>query len=219
MALMRGLLLFVIMQALVACSYMRDWRDLPQSHQDKKHIYVVSHGWHTGVVVAKENISPALTFLNPYFGDGKFYEIGWGDKGFYQAEEITSGLSLKAILWPTESVMHIVSLSASPDKVFPNSETIKVTISGAGHEKHNQAILASFAKTENGEVVKTGKGLYGDSLFFEGDGYFFMTNTCNTWVSEMLFAAGLPMSTFLTLTASSVMRQVSNAIEREYYQP
>lgn len=180
------LLLIISVITITNCSYLRDWRYLPQSDNDKKEIYVVSHGWHTGIVVSSKNISPELSFLFPYFDRAEYFEIGWGDKGFYQASEITGDLVIKALLWPTPSVMHVVSLNNSPEKVFPHSNVIRVTISETGHKKLNKIILNSFKKNENGNAIKTDKGLYGDSMFFMGESYFFMTNTCNTWTSEML---------------------------------
>ncbi len=58
-------------------------------------IFVVSHGWHTGFVIPSGDINPEIPELKARFGDTVYIEFGWGDKGFYQAKEITSGLTFR----------------------------------------------------------------------------------------------------------------------------
>ncbi|MCV5148187.1 DUF2459 domain-containing protein, partial [Escherichia coli] len=67
-------------------------------------MYIVSHGWHTGIVVPAANVNRVLPQLDARFAQPKWYEIGWGDKGFYQAQEITSSLTLQAMFWSTGAV-------------------------------------------------------------------------------------------------------------------
>ena len=85
-------------------------------------IYIVSHGWHTGIVVPAHSIQARLPQLKERFGDIPYIEFGWGDKEFYQAEEVNSGLAVQAIFWPTESVMHTVAVPDRPDIYFPESK-------------------------------------------------------------------------------------------------
>ena len=206
-----------ILLSVIICSCnaaFQDWQHLPASKEDERKIYVVSHGWHTGIVVPKQALGRQLGFLENDFVGAQYYEFGWGDKGFYQAKEITSGLTIRAIFWPTESVMHIVALPSPPQQYFTNSETIEVKISSDGMEKLVNAISNSFRRNDPGNVLKTDSGLYGQSLFYEGKGRYYMTNTCNSWVARMLNSAGVPIRTILTLTAGSVMGQTRNAVSK-----
>ncbi len=91
-------------------------------------IYIVSHGWHTGIVVPAAIVNRVLPQLDARFAQPKWYEIGWGDKGFYQAQEITSRLTLQAMFWSTGAVMHVVAFSAPPERYFPGSEVKPLTI-------------------------------------------------------------------------------------------
>lgn len=60
-----------------------------------------------------------ITFLFLTACSSKPYlEFGWGDKYFYQAENPTVGLGIKAILWSTKSVVHVVALPLRPDEYF-----------------------------------------------------------------------------------------------------
>ena len=72
-------------------------------------VYVVNHGWHTGFVVPTSFIHKAVPELKHRFENAPYIEFGWGDNEFYQAEEITSGVTLKAIFLPTDSVVHAVA--------------------------------------------------------------------------------------------------------------
>ncbi len=196
------------------CSSPSKWHYLPYCKEDKVTLFVVSHGWHTGIVIKGDDITNnELSFLDEHLGKSKYYEIGWGDKGFYEAKEITSKITMQAIFWPTESVMHIVSLPEEPSKYFLQSKIIAVNVSKNGLSKLEEAIASSF-KRENGNIIKTKSGLYGNSLFFKGNGNYHITNTCNTWTAKMLEAAGVPISPFLTLTAGNIMRQTETAVSK-----
>jgi hypothetical protein len=75
-------------------------------------------------------------------------------------------------------------------------------------------VVQTFATDSQGDIILVKKGLYGDSRFFNATGSFYLTNTCNTWTASMLDSAGVPVSSFLTLTADSVLDQLRDAKER-----
>lgn len=87
-------------------------------------VNIVSHGWYTGIVLPASSIQNDLPEIAKRFDDAGYIELGWGDKGFYQAQKITSGLILRAIFWPTKSVMHAVAISAETEvkAYFKDSE-------------------------------------------------------------------------------------------------
>jgi len=198
-----------------ACSSFKQWQYLPTSQEDKQEVFLVSHGWHTGLVIPSQYLSDELKFLDKDFYYSKFYEFGWGDKGFYQAKEITSGLTLQAIFWPTPSVMHIVAMPVEPHEYFAHSKTLKVIISSKAMQRLNHFLAQSFKRNKEGQVIKSKKGIYGRSFFYEGQGKYFLTRTCNTWTAQALEEAGLPISSFLTLTAGSVFSQCESALEKQ----
>ena len=198
---------------LLNCNSFKFWKYLPESKSEETNIYIVSHGWHTGIVLKSENLGEELKFLNQIFGYHPYYEIGWGDKGFYEAEEITTKITLKAMFIPTPTVLHIVAVPELPENYFLNSEVIKIPISKKAHSILNQSILKTFKKKANGEIVKTKKGIYGNSFFFEANGSYYILNTCNTWTAQTLEEAGLPINSILTLTARSVLSQSRDALK------
>lgn len=168
-------------------------------------VFIVNHGWHTGFVISARSIYTYLPELKSRFGETSYIEFGWGDKGFYQAKEITAGLVLKAILWPTETVVHTVSVPLIPSVYFKNSEVIKICLSKNEHTGLVKFITNSFMNNKKNEVISLDKGIYGNSQFYRGMGDYYLFNTCNKWTAKGLASAGIDISTSFKLTASSIM--------------
>lgn len=199
---------------MTGCASFQSWQYVPKNTQEECSIYIIDHGIHTGIVVPGKEIEEKLPFLTKDFGSSKYYEVGWGDKGFYQAQKVTFGLTTKAMFWPTASVLHIVSVTDTPPKYFPDSKVLEFKVSKTGLNHIIAYIAKSFATDENNVVIKTKPGLYGKSYFYEGEGQYYFANTCNTWTAQTLEEGGAPMRTFFTLTSSSVMLQAKEAAKR-----
>ena len=173
--------------------------------------YVVSHGWHTGLVLKRKDLIALVPPLANDFPTGDYLEIGWGDEHFYQAETVNLGLALRAILWPTTTVLHIVSVPDEPRRYFPGSEVIQVSVPQAGYQKLLAFLADSFARTSANEIIKLGPGLYGESRFYRAEGVFHAFNTCNTWVAKAIESTGFPISSATTITAAGVLSQLRRA--------
>ena len=176
-----------------------------ESSRPMHSIYVVSHGWHTGIVFPREELLAIVPALAERFPGGEYLEIGWGDKGFYQASEITSGITLKALLWPSDTVVHAVNVPVSAYDSFPHSEIRQLCLDAAQLESLGRFIAGSFERDPAGHIVAVKRGIYGDSEFYEGGGSFHLFNTCNKWTAKGLQSAGFDISTSSKLTASSVL--------------
>lgn len=143
--------------------------------------------------------------LKDRFGDIRSIEFGWGDKGFYQSKEITSGLTLRAIFWPTESVVHAVSVPQGVYEYFPSSDIKELCLNNEELESLVSFISNSFSKSIDGKVKELKNGIYGNSQFYKGVGDYYLMNTCNKWIAKGLRSTGMDISTTFTLTASSVI--------------
>lgn len=174
---------------------------------DAKTIHIVSHGWHTGFVLDVIDLQPYLAEVRQTFDGARYLEFGWGDEGFYQANEITTGLTLHAIFWPTDSVMHVVGLMDEPRRAFPNSEVIDVQVSRNGYRQLLQYIEASFTRHDDG-LVMIRNGLYGWSRFYQANGRYHLFNTCNHWVAAGIRETGFPISTLYAASAGNVLFQL-----------
>jgi uncharacterized protein (TIGR02117 family) len=207
---MKVILLIVILSLLTACSskpYVVKHTEMPAAVGQEK-IYIVSHGWHTGFVVPAKRIQNQLPKLRKRFGDIPYIEFGWGDKDFYRAKDITIGLTLKAILWPTESVIHAVAVPEKVDKFFANSIVETLCLSGREYSSLLRFISESFYKDEYGRILELEDGIYGNSQFYKGSGNFYLMNTCNKWTAKGLKSAGIDISPTFKLTADSIMDYV-----------
>ena len=168
-------------------------------------ISIVSHGWHTGFVIPAKIILQELPKLKQRFEDVPYIEFGWGDTGFYQAKEITSGLTMRAILWPTETVVHAVAVPENAESSFPNSDIRELCLNQQQYALLVSFIVNSFSKNSDGNIIKLKRGIYGDSQFYQGEGDYYFMNTCNKWTAKGLNSAGFDISPTFKLTADSII--------------
>ena len=204
---MKGLFLIFIFLLLSACPskpYVVKYNN-ETIVEESEIIYVVSHGWHTGIVVSARKIQSNLPQLEERFGNTPYIEFGWGDNMFYPANEITTGLTLRALLWPTESVIHAVAIPEKVDLFFPDSQVEKLCLSSTNYSLLISFITNSFHKDEKGNIIQLKNGIYGNSQFYQGEGKFYFMNTCNTWTAKGLKSAGIDISPTFKLTANSIM--------------
>ena len=207
---MRYLTSLILLLLVSSCStkpYVVKSSDITVS--SAKEIYIVSHGWHTSFVVPADTITKKLPQLRERFSATPFIEFGWGDKGFYQAKEITSGLTIQAIFWPTESVIHAVAVPESAETYFPNSKVETLCLQGKQYSKLMSFIENSFYKEVNGDIIPLKNGIYGNSQFYKGEGDYYLLNTCNKWTAKGLSSADMDISTTFKLTAGSIMDYLS----------
>ncbi len=175
----------------------------------KNTVYVVNHGWHTGFVVNAYDIQEEIPELKQRFGRVPYIEFGWGDKEFYQANEITPDVTLKAIFLPTDSVLHAVAITSEADKYFKHSEVHKFCLEDLELKSLVDFISNSFYRNESGNILKLNHGIYGDSQFYKAKEDFHIFNTCNKWTAKGLESTGMKISTTLKLTAGSIMNYLT----------
>jgi len=171
-------------------------------------IQVHNHGKHTGISLPASKLNESIPALSKRFGDVRYYEIGWGDAGFYQAKKITSRLSFRAIFWPTETVMHVVGFNEEPASLFPYSQTHELLVTDQSLEGMIQFIASSFERDSEGEVISKRHGIYGESQFYEAEGSYFLFNTCNKWTAKALRSGGLDIGVPFKITSGAVMRDL-----------
>ena len=181
-------------------------RTAPEEER-RKVFQVVKHGWHVGIVVGQNEMASRLPLLGADFSGAAHLEIGWGDARFYQADEPSTGLALRAALWPTASVMHVVGFSGDPARYFPASEVIDICVSRSAYKRMLDFIAESFERLPDGEIIPLGPGLYGTSRFYRAKGSFHLFNTCNTWTARAVAATGTPVSTRI-VTAEELVSQL-----------
>jgi uncharacterized protein (TIGR02117 family) len=171
-------------------------------------IYVVSHGWHAGLVLPSR--APALADWPLASGPrvAEQVEVGWGDRDFYMASEPGWWLAAEAVLLPNESVLHVVWLDAPVEALFPGSEILEIRLSVTGLQRLSQHIGSSVARNEHDAGIDLGAGLYGDGRFYLSRERYHAFNTCNVWVAKALREAGCPISPALALSVDELLQRV-----------
>ncbi|GJE18692.1 DUF2459 domain-containing protein [Methylobacterium marchantiae] len=179
----------------------------PAPDDDLEKIEFVSHGWHSGLVIPREALTgegtgTALRSIATRFRAYPQIEFGWGEARFYRATptlaQFDLRLALEALFTPggRESVVQVVGLAEDTRTSFPHSDIVPIRISKAGLTRLLSRLDASFRLADNTPIAG-GPGLYGPSLFYEGEGRFSAANVCNHWAARLLNAAGLPITPVL----------------------
>ncbi len=160
-----------------------------------------------GIVLPRAELPDSVWPPLGDFPGAQYLEVGWGDRDYYQAPDPHIGITLKAGLLPTDSVLHIVGFDGPVATYFPYSEVIGIELSSAGFEHLSRTIAASFARDEAGNAKSLGPGLYGNSRFYLSRESYHLFNTCNVWTARALRAAGLPISPARSIRVESLMFQ------------
>ena len=188
-----------------------------RSNAQERHIYLISTGWHVGIVVPvdnilKRNLPESLSFTN-----AGFLEISWGEKNFYQASDPSFAMAFNALLTSSPSVIHIFGFSNSVNLAFEKAEIIKISLKEGNYSNLLSFIHKSFTRNANGSSRPEGPGLYGteNSRFYTSNGKFHLLNTCNTWAANAITKAGVEIDFQNVITAEGLMSEVRNYVQNK----
>lgn len=177
-------------------------------HPGAKAIYIFNYGWHTGLVFAVEDIPE--DFL-PYFAmvkQHRFVEISWGDAKFYQyrGHGINWYLALRAVLFPTSSVLHLVGFDMPVDHFYNWSRHYTIFLTEQEFNDLLSFVVSYFETDDNHQFVIVDRGLYGDSWFLKSKNKYIFPNTCNVWTARALKAAHLPLTPIIYQYSSFLIK-------------
>jgi len=175
---------------------------------DSVTLYLVSHGWHTGIILPEKPIPPHQWDIRKDFPGARYFEIGWGDAAFYQAPEPNGYLALRAVLYPTPAVLHVVGFTSSPRAFFPCAPMLSIRLPKSQFLQMLSAIEQSFARNSSGELIRLQPGLYAKSYFYASRDTYHLFQTCNVWVARILKQGGLNLTPWYALTVSLLWKQV-----------
>ncbi len=201
-ALKRSVPLLMVIAVGVACTTRVDKViDSPPDGGPAASALLLVDRWHAGVVIKVSDIPGDLVPERRDFPEAEYLEFGWGEWDFYQAGGFNLGYALKALLFPSKSVLHVVGFGGPVTRYAPYREIIEFDPPSHGFERLLGYIDGSFAREDGGAAAPLGRGLYGDSRFYRARGEFHLFNTCNTWTAGALQSAGYPISSAITVGA------------------
>lgn len=202
-----GVLIAVVLTVVEGCVGPAAPREPLPAPQAAASIYIVSHGWHAGIVLNPTDPLQQLGLKQRLLLGAKYLEFGWGDAGYYPNPDPGLGALLKAGLWPTKSVVHVVAFDIPVTKFFPGSEVIRLELSAKEMAALNRFIYKSFRLEPHGPVVVKA-GLYGESAFYQSRLKYHLFHNCNHWVARAMKAAGLPTRPAFALTKRQLLAQL-----------
>lgn len=207
---LKSVFVMLLLMVLLACSAPPKGLFPPASDEPFKSIYLASHGWHAGIVIKRGDIPTGVWPEHNDFPDAEYLEVGWGDKDYYMTPDPHFGITLKAGLLPTDSVLHVVGFSGSVTRYFSRSEITRIDLSYEGFARLCRYISNSYARDEADKVQALGPGLYGKSRFYLSRETYHAFNTCNVWTARGLRNAGCPLVPASTLTVDELMTEVAS---------
>lgn len=204
--------LVVLSAGAVGCARSIEGLYPPGPAETVKPIYVINHGWHTGIAVRRADIPERVwpEGVWPEQGDvadAEYLEVGWGARDFYMASEGTLGLALDAVLWPSPAVLHVVGFDGPVQQFFRQREIVEILVSDRGFQRLAAFIGDAYAKDGSGRTMVVGRGQYANSRFYAAREKYSLLKTCNTWTARALRSAGLPITSLYAVSAGNVMDQ------------
>src|SRR4029453_11422591 len=176
------------------------------AQEEPLYIYVVRHEWHTGLVVKYDDIEPHLWPEKDDFPEALYLEVGWGDRDFYQRPRPGLGILLQAALKSPASVLFVIGVPTTVTRYFPYADILEIPLSQRPLEDARRFSHSTYKRDASGQTIPLGPGHnHRHSMFYLAEGDYSLFNTCNSWISKALQAAGLPIRK--ALGAGGVMSQ------------
>lgn len=168
-------------------------------------VYVISLGLHSGVLIPNPGLIAGKPDWPDVFPEADWLEIGWGDGKFYPNPDAGFLLGSRALMVPTDSVLHVVAVSETGLLEYPAQRMLEIALTPVQLENLTRSISDQFKRNGGGAAVPLGPGRYGDSHFFAARGSFHLFHNCNHWVIERLEAAGLDLNGSSAMTGDGLL--------------
>lgn len=186
-----------------------------ESDLQHNRLYVVNHGWHTGIIVDAGLLEKYIQPIPSVTENSRFVEFGWGDEMFYRAPAISVWLAIRALFWPTDSVMHISGIHYDPLLYYRHSELESIIVTKAQFDNILRFIAESFERDSHGNMIRLDDG----DRFYRARGQYHLFYTCNSWVMDALSSAGITDQLLPTLTADGAMCAIRRSLQADHQVP
>ncbi|HEY7317950.1 MAG TPA: DUF2459 domain-containing protein [Candidatus Binatia bacterium] len=199
--------LFIVFLALVGSSPAAEivWAD---RGEDVKTVFVVHDAWHAAIIAKKTDIPTAVLPELRDFPAAEYLEFSWGDRDYFPTPDAGIGLALKAALWSSGSILHVVGFREEVKTFFPSAKVIDIQLSEEKFQRLIKFISDSFSRPHPPAPAEARPGLSPDGRFYAAEGRFSILRTCNTWVAEAFNSAGLPVHPSYVITAANLSDQL-----------
>ncbi len=178
-------------------------------HEKNRNVYVVSNGFHTGIILDTKTAAFSLLAFGNSFKEYRYVDIGWGDEAFYQEPRFDFWSGARALLVPTDSVVRVEGFNADiPDVAAWSDRTVAVPVTENESQMLCQFINLSLRKDTAGNPVVVSERGGGSIVFYKSPRKYHLFNTCNTWIADAFAHAGLPVSAACVVTANNLFTRL-----------
>ncbi|MBM0107637.1 DUF2459 domain-containing protein [Steroidobacter sp. S1-65] len=170
-------------------------------------VYVIKRAWHTGIAIPAADWPNQKWSVLADFAGSRYLEFGWGDARFYQAEEETWWLAIRAAFFSTSSAVHVIGFQdPTPDALLAD-EVIEVRVSAEGLKRLTQSIEKEFAQSEPTPTGTSLEAAPEPNRFYPGRRRFFFPRMCNWWTAKRLNQGGCPIAAWSVISANRIIRE------------
>jgi uncharacterized protein (TIGR02117 family) len=204
----RGVLLLAAGLALGACAARSDVaeRGWPRARLP---LWVVEHGWHTGIAVRQGDVSPQLWPESRALGAFTYVEVGWGDGDYYPAPRGTLRLALRAAFASRSSALHVAAYDVPPPRQHSGARVARLDVTPRGLDALARFLHEQYARDAAGAPIPIAPGTESVSRFYLARGHYRLWSNSNHWTARALAIAGVPAVVPLAFNAGSVIVQVA----------
>ena len=206
----------LLLAVLLAAACLGPIRELypPRAGEASVTVHVVGHGWHSAIMIRRDDIPTEAWPESALFPMARFLEVGWGDRAFYESPDAGIVLAFKAAFASEASVLHVAAFDRPAFQSFPHAEIIAIELSLHGMESLSRFVSRAYLRDPTGQPIDMGPGLYHDSRFYAATGRYSLVNTCNNWIAEALLAGGCPITPMWAVTTGNLLLQAERCNAR-----
>lgn len=180
----------------------RAWQEPDEKHS----IYVSSISWHTGIVIPTSTFPENIWPREINYANAAWLEIGWGDADYFPAEGFNPWFALKAVFWPTSSVLQIKPVYGPVEASYSNTNVAKLEIDNEQLEKIKDYLIGEFELSGNAKLIPVTAGP-SNSYFFKGSSSYYFPKNSNVWAAKALKDTGFSLNPFWYQTTGKVVRK------------
>ena len=188
---------------IASCSSLPRSSTIPITNT-KHTIYFVYRKWHTSIVLDAKRLALASPKLAEDLRGEQFARIGWGDGDYFTGKSKNWSTATKALVASHHSALQLLTYGNDLSDI-PAQTIVPLAISEQGLHQLIHHIDTSIGVDGQNTALRLPAHVADTGVFFQATGHYSFFNNCNTWSSQALRLAGLPIAN--RLTAQGVFEQ------------
>jgi len=174
-----------------------------------KSVSIVHNSWHAAIVLRKSDLAEKPMPELADFPAAQFIEFSWGDKDYFPDPQSGVFGAIKAALWSSGSVIHLVGFTDTVEHFYRGANIAELRLNPTAYQRMVDYIDETFLREQSPGRARAAPGLFSYSRFYPASRSFSLLRTCNTWVAAALEHAGVPISALFVITAGNLQSQLA----------